>query len=564
MPAALAPAPNRSRRRVFALTLFAAITGVLAFSGVASADFLTPESGGSPQADSIDNLYKIILAVAVVVFVGVEGVLLYSLVKFRARKGAVPAQIRGNTRLEIGWTLGAAFILVVLAVVTFAMLPGIRNPRDSDADGFPTRKIENVQNASAYQPRPPSGRALNVEVNGQRYAWRYTYPDGDTNTLNNVFSYTDLVVPTKTTVVLTIKAQDVAHSWWVPALGGKFDAVPGHLNFTWFKVGEPGTFRGQCAELCGRNHADMVARVVAMAPAEFKQWLADKQRDIDAANKDAPEAACRGGQGHRAGRVTRPENGARPGRQVGAMATTETAVLVPEITAHRVEPEQRGWVSWVTTTDHKRIGILYLVTTFVFFLLGGVEALLMRVQLGAPDNTFLTPETYNALFTLHGTTMIFLFVVPVMAGFGNYFLPLMIGARDMAFPKLNALSYWLLLAGGIVFYVSLFFSPPEAGWTSYAPLSSSVYAPNGGIDAWIFLIHLTGISSLLGAINFYATIANMRAPGHGLGSPAAVRLVAARLRDPADPGAAGDRGRGDIAADRPALRHGLLRPGSGR
>src|SRR6195952_3225101 len=199
------------------------------------------------------------------------------------------------------------------------------------------------------------------------------------------------------------------------------------------------------------------------------------------------------------------------------MAATDTAVLVPEIIAPSVEPEPRGWVSWVTTTDHKRIGIMYIVTTFVFFLLGGVEALLMRVQLGAPDNTFLTPSTYNALFTLHGTTMIFLFVVPMMAGLANYFLPLMIGARDMAFPKLNALSYWLLLAGGIVFYVSLFFHPPEAGWTSYAPLSNRAFSQTGGIDAWIYLIHLTGISSLLGAINFYATIANMRAPGMGWG-----------------------------------------------
>ena len=113
--------------------------------------------------------------------------------------------------------------------------------------------------------------------------------------------------------------------------------------------------------------------------------------------------------------------------------------------------------------------------------------------------------------------MIFLFVVPMMAGFGNYFVPLMIGARDMAFPKLNALSFWLLVAGGIVFYGSLFFSPPECGWTCYAPLSSTAYLPTGGVDAWIFLIHLTGLSSLVGAINFYATIANMRAPGMGWG-----------------------------------------------
>jgi len=148
---------------------------------------------------------------------------------------------------------------------------------------------------------------------------------------------------------------------------------------------------------------------------------------------------------------------------------------------------------------------------------GGIEALLIRIQLGAPDNTFLTPEKYNQLFTMHGTTMIFLFVVPMMAGFGNYFVPLMIGARDMAFPRLNALSYWLFLFGAIVLYVSLFFNPPEAGWTSYTPLSSLAYSPSGGIDAWIFMIHLTGVSSLLGAINFYVTIANMRAPGMGWG-----------------------------------------------
>jgi cytochrome c oxidase subunit 1 len=114
---------------------------------------------------------------------------------------------------------------------------------------------------------------------------------------------------------------------------------------------------------------------------------------------------------------------------------------------------------------------------------------------------------------MHGTTMVFLFVVPVWAGFANYFLPLMIGARDMAFPRLNALSFWLLLFGGVVFYATLFFHPPSAGWWSYPPLSEAAYSPSGGQDAWIFLIHITGISSLVGAINFYATIVNMRAPG---------------------------------------------------
>ncbi|MFI5010144.1 MAG: cytochrome c oxidase subunit I [Solirubrobacterales bacterium] len=193
------------------------------------------------------------------------------------------------------------------------------------------------------------------------------------------------------------------------------------------------------------------------------------------------------------------------------------AAPAPQIVAHSVERPARGWTSWLTTTDHKRIGIMYMVTTFVFFILGGAEALMIRLQLGAPNNTLVSPQVYNQLFTMHGTTMIFLFVVPMMAGLGNYFLPLMIGARDMAYPRLNALSYWLLLTGGLVFYASIFWNPPEAGWTSYVPLSNAFYSPGGGEDAWIYLIHLTGISSILGAINFYATTANMRAQGMSWG-----------------------------------------------
>ena len=174
-------------------------------------------------------------------------------------------------------------------------------------------------------------------------------------------------------------------------------------------------------------------------------------------------------------------------------------------------------MAWLTTTDHKKIGTLYIYTTFVFFILGGVEALLMRIQLGDPENTFLAPEKYNQLFTLHGTTMIFLFVLPILAGFANYLMPLMIGARDMAFPRLNAWSYWLLLFGGMVLYGSLFYSPPDVGWTSYAPLSLDQYSPTNGLDAWIVAIHLVGLSSMFGAVNFIATVHNMRAPGMSWG-----------------------------------------------
>ena len=199
---------------------------------------------------------------------------------------------------------------------------------------------------------------------------------------------------------------------------------------------------------------------------------------------------------------------------------TTTARLTqrrPQILTRAVRPESGGWLSWITTTDHKKIGILYLYTTLVFFLLGGVEALLLRLQLGSPENTFLSPEKYNQIFTMHGTTMIFLVVVPVWAGFANYLIPLMIGARDVAFPRINAWSYWMFLFGGIALYASVFFTPPEAGWFSYVPLSAKEFSPSGGQDAWIYMVHLTGLASMLGAVNFIATIHNMRAPGMGWG-----------------------------------------------
>ena len=189
----------------------------------------------------------------------------------------------------------------------------------------------------------------------------------------------------------------------------------------------------------------------------------------------------------------------------------------PQILASEVERERTGWTAWLTTTDHKKIGILYLATVLVFFVMGGVEALLMRTQLAVPENTLLNPEKYNQILTLHGTTMVFLVVVPVWAGFANYLLPLMIGARDVAFPRLNAWSYWMFLFGGIALYASLFFTPPEAGWTSYVPLSLKEYTPSNGQEAWIYMVHLTGLSSMLGAVNFIATIQNMRAPGMGWG-----------------------------------------------
>ena len=176
-----------------------------------------------------------------------------------------------------------------------------------------------------------------------------------------------------------------------------------------------------------------------------------------------------------------------------------------------------GLLSWIMTVDHKRIGILYLVSAIIFFIVGGTEALLMRLQLAQANNTFLSPDAYNQIFTMHGTTMIFLAVMPLAAGFGNYIVPLMIGARDMAFPKLNALSYWTYLFGGIFMYSSFVFGgAPNDGWFSYAPLTEKMYSPTHGMDYWVMGILLLGLATTIGSINFIVTIIQLRAPGMSL------------------------------------------------
>ncbi|HET7487686.1 MAG TPA: cytochrome c oxidase subunit I [Acidimicrobiales bacterium] len=173
-----------------------------------------------------------------------------------------------------------------------------------------------------------------------------------------------------------------------------------------------------------------------------------------------------------------------------------------------------GIWSWVTTVDHKRIGVLYGVTAFFFFLVGGGEALLIRLQLAKPNGTVLSAEMYNQIFTMHGTTMIFLVVMPISAAFFNYLVPLQVGARDVAFPRLNAFSYWTFLFGGIFLYSSfLLGGAPDGGWFGYAPNTSITYSPGHNIDFWVFGLLILGIASTVGALNLIVTLLNMRAPG---------------------------------------------------
>jgi cytochrome c oxidase subunit I len=175
---------------------------------------------------------------------------------------------------------------------------------------------------------------------------------------------------------------------------------------------------------------------------------------------------------------------------------------------------ERGFWSWITTTDHKRIGILYMGTATAYFLAAVVMAMLMRTQLIVPNNTLLSPTAYNQIFTMHGTTMVFLFGMPVLAGFANYLIPLMIGARDMVFPRLNAMSYWVFLFGGLFLYSSFFVGgAPSQGWFSYSPLTSVPYSPTSGIDFWCVAMVMLGVSSIAGAVNILTTVVTMRAPG---------------------------------------------------
>lgn len=253
--------------------------------------FFTPSSGASPNAQEIDSLYKITLYIALVIFVAVEGGLAYALITFRKRKGREPAQIRGNTRLEIGWTVAAAVILVALAALTFAKLSSIQDPPNSGSEGAVLGEQNNLIYASADRKLPPNGKALEINVIGRQYIWQFVYPGANqADGLGAPYSYEEMVVPTDTTVSLNIVSEDVVHSWWVPELGGKFQAVPGYHNYTWFKVSKPGIFRGQCAFLCGRGHARMIATVRAIPPPQFEAWLTRQKQLISEANVEAAKA----------------------------------------------------------------------------------------------------------------------------------------------------------------------------------------------------------------------------------------------------------------------------------
>jgi cytochrome c oxidase subunit 2 len=262
---------GRNRVRLLRTAALAASTLVLLVAlddQPAWAGALLPERGGSPNADRIASLYAVVLVLAGLVFAAVTMALAYALWRYRERRSPVPAQIHGNTRLEIAWTAAATALIVFIAVFSLTKLDAIETP---------DRAAASSAAVSAGVVASGEGQAVRIQVVGRQYIWMYRYPGG-------AYSYEELVAPVGVTVKLDIVSVDVAHSWWIPKLGGKFDAIPGYVNHTWFRIERPGIYRGQCAELCGRGHANMFAQVRGVTPAAYKAWLARQQRLTDAAS----------------------------------------------------------------------------------------------------------------------------------------------------------------------------------------------------------------------------------------------------------------------------------------
>jgi cytochrome c oxidase subunit 2 len=287
----------RSKRSIFLLVIAVAALVLLAAAPALGADVTwRPLDGESPNQDKIRSLYTITFIMGMVILVAVEALIIYSIVKFRRRRGGPePVAVHGNAPLEIGWTIGAITLVALISVITFLFLPGILNPAKSGGDGL--QFAAGVPTAAVGQEPPPGGKALHIHVNGQQYIWRFDYVgekplDGG----RPMYAYTDMVVPINTTVTLKIYSSDVVHSWWIPKLGGKADATPGHTNETWFKISKPGTYKGQCAELCGDNHADMRARVVALPVDQYQAWVEKQRTNILAAQK-ALAAQRKAGEG---------------------------------------------------------------------------------------------------------------------------------------------------------------------------------------------------------------------------------------------------------------------------
>ena len=578
--------------------------GVLALAGCAQAD--RPQSTMDPKGEYAQKIFN--LSWPVFMIAGIVGVIVFvtiivAIVRFRERPGhmATPKQVHGNPALEIGLTVLPAILLAAIAV--------------------PTIKVLFELNAAPKDP-------LVVNVIGQQWWWEFDYPSIKGGDNLPLVTANEMVIPAGRQVKLSITSRDVIHSFWIPKLNGKRDAVPGRVQNWNLQAEHPGDYWGQCTEFCGLSHANMRMRVIALTPDDFDRWVALQQTNAAAASTDAAKAgeaqfkslcaSCHqvnglkdaegqqivsqpqtqvvqrgraqpdppdepqhvrrlqlrpaepglpggagqaererpGGlrrglpQGHHARvpqpaparglaaqparddpDVRRPDQAGGHGRQVPRHAEPEPdrgpdrpAGRLPQdpepqpdlaggrtrwrssnsqpnpwrsrgprkVTPTRptassaVRSRRRGGGRGCSRSTTRRSASCTAVTAFFFFVVGGIEALLIRLQLARPNGKLLTASTYNQMFTMHATTMIFLFVMPMAAAFANYLVPLQIGARDVAFPRLNAFGFWCFLFGGIFLNISWFLGgAPDGGWFIYPPNAGVAFSPSHGVDFWV-------------------------------------------------------------------------------
>ena len=445
---------------------------------------------------------------------------------------------------------------------------------------------------------------MTVKVTGYQWMWKYEYLgegveftsrlDRERDRMRQSGAHADaspahphylldvdnpLVLPVDTKIRFVITADDVIHAWWVPALGWKQDAIPGIINEAWTDIQKPGIYRGQCAELCGKDHGFMPIVVQGGAEGRVRDVAGRAEGQARAARRRAPapaaprrpsaapaDAAPAAGRRRRrrppqARPTPRPPVDRQPHRlpRYTPWPTRRTS------TTTTTTATSRGFVErWFFSTNHKDIGTLYLIFSFVMFIIGA------RDGGGDPRRadaaracSSCSPEFFNQMTTMHALVMIFGGVMPAFVGLANWMVPLQIGAPDMALPRMNNWSFWILPFAFTLLLMTLFLpgGAPAGGWTLYPPLSLQ---GGNNVAFVIFAIHMMGISSIMGAINIIATILNMRAPGMDLLKMPIFVLDLADHRVPADRGDAGAGRRGDHAADRQVLRHQLLQRGRRR
>ena len=450
----------RTKRAAARQAAGAGLVGTLILVGGAACAQIGSSDPVTDQGRVISDLFNLELVLALLLFLLVGGLLTTIIVRFRGRPGdADPAQVTGNRKLEVTWTVLPVLVLACLFVLT-------------------VRTMNAVDAASPDE--------LPIQVIGHQWWWEFQYRG------QGIVVANELHVPVDAPLRLDLQSADVIHSFWLPQFGWMEDNIPGKTNQMRVRVNQVGDYVGACTQFCGVEHARMRLRVTVQPRDQFDAWVQQQRQPAAAPTSAAAEhgqqvfqqrtcSSCHviqgtSAQGH--GRP-RPHPSGQPrdhrrwhtgqhARQPAAVGQERsgsqggcahaelhqpfgqrpqrsgelpggTQVIVASL-AHpypysdSVATRSERLLDWVTTADHKDIGILYLLTTGVFFVLGGIEALMIRVQLAVPGNTFLDPGAYNAVFTMHGTTMIFLVVMPLLLGFANYFVPLQIGARRHGVP----------------------------------------------------------------------------------------------------------------------------------